>query len=92
MNGYVTPEAGEFLMLMTDEVSLPPEWETSGLWLTYAQQLAQAMADLRGRISLKHASLLVGIGSMMVEMARREREATDAAACLMDRAAKGGAS
>ncbi|WP_230629314.1 hypothetical protein [Sphingomonas sp. Leaf37] len=90
MSGYVTPEAGEMLMLMTDEVILPPDWETSGFWLTHAQQLAQLMADMRGHMSLDHAALLAAIGGMMVEMARREREASDATACLMDRAAKGG--
>ena len=79
MMGTVTPEATEFLELMLEETRLPDGWDTSGFWLTHAQQLAQFLADQRGRIPLEDAAMLVGLGGMLVEMAKREREASEEA-------------
>lgn len=76
MTDIVSPEAAEFLTLMLEETQLPADWDTSGFWLTHAQQLAQFMADQRGRISLSDAAMLLGLGGMLVEMAKREREAS----------------
>ncbi len=76
MSGIVTPEAAEMLELMLQETRLPSDWDTSGFWLTHAQQLAQFMADQRGRIPLADAAMLLGLGGMLVEMAKREREAS----------------
>ena len=91
MIGHVTPEAEEMLMLMTDGVVLPADWETSGFWQIHAQQLAQFLAGHKGELPLKDAAMLIATGGMMVKMARREREAAALAACFFDRAAKGGA-
>ncbi|KQN19433.1 hypothetical protein ASE86_13240 [Sphingomonas sp. Leaf33] len=85
MTKFVTEEAAEFLSLMQEETRLPADWDVSGFWLAHAQQLAQFLADQRGRIPFADAAMLVGLGGMIVEMAKREREATDAAACLFDR-------
>ena len=85
MTDIVTPEAAEFLTIMLEETRLPATWDTSGFWLTHAQQLAQFLADHRGRISLDNAAMLVGLGGMLVEMAKREREAGAAAARFFDR-------
>lgn len=76
MSGTVTPEAAELLTLMMDETRLPEGWDVSGFWLTHAQQLAQFLADQRGRIPFKDAAMLVGLGGMLVTMATREREAS----------------
>lgn len=91
MSSSVAPEAAEFLTLMVEETILPTDWDVSGFWLTHAQQLAQFLADHRGRMPLHDAAMLVGLGGMLVEMARREREATDATPCLIERSGKGGA-
>jgi len=72
----VTPEAAVFLDLMLNEPRLSADWDVSGFWLTHTQQLAQFLADYRGRLSLEDAAMLVGLGGMMVEMAKREREAS----------------
>lgn len=77
--GAVTPEAAEFLGLMLEETCLPDGWDTSGFWLTHAQQLTQFLADPRGRIPLEDAAMLVGLGGILVEMAQREREASQEA-------------
>ncbi|MDE1915013.1 MAG: hypothetical protein KGJ57_04990 [Sphingomonadales bacterium] len=76
----VTPEVAEFLTLMTEETCFPENWETCGLWLAQAQALAQFLADHRGKIGLSDAAMLVGLGGVLVEMAKREREAFDATA------------
>jgi len=76
MTGTITPAAAEFLDLMVNETQLPESWETSGLWLLQAQQLAQFMADHRGTVELSEAVMLLGLGGMLVEMAKREREAS----------------
>lgn len=76
MTGSVSPAAAEFLQLMLEETRLPDDWDTSGFWLTHAQQLAQFLADQRGRIPFTDAAMLVGLGGMLVEMAKREREAS----------------
>lgn len=81
----VTPEAAEFLTLMLEETRLPDGWDTGGFWLTHAQQLAQFLADHRGRIAFEDAVMLLGLGGMLVEMAKREREASDTAACYFRR-------
>ena len=84
----VSQEAAEFLTLMLEETRLPHDWDTSGFWLTHAQKLAQFIADQRGRghISLEDAAMLVGLGGMLVEMAKREREASaEAGRWLRDR-------
>lgn len=72
----VTPEAAEFLTLMLEETRLPDDWDTSGFWLSHAQQLAQFLADHRGRFPMSDAAMLLGLGGMLVEMAKREREAS----------------
>jgi hypothetical protein len=72
----VSAEAAEFLTLMLEETRLPAGWDTSGFWITHAQQLAQFLADHRGRIPFGDAAMLVGLGGMLVEMAKREREAS----------------
>lgn len=79
MRELVSPEAAEFLSIMLEETRLPDDWDTSGFWLTHAQQLAQFLADYRGRISLEDAAMLTGLGGMLVEMAKREREASGTA-------------
>lgn len=76
MTQVVTPEAAEILTIMLNETRLPAEWDVSGFWLAHAQQLAQFLANHRGKIPLDDAVMLVGIGSMLVEMAQREREAS----------------
>lgn len=86
MTGSVTPAAAEFLQIMSEETRLPADWDTSGFWVSHAQQLAQFMADHRGRIPLSDAAMLVGLGGMLVEMAKREREASaEAGRWLRDR-------
>lgn len=79
MTDAVSPEAAEFLTIMLEETRLPAEWDVSGLWLIQAQQLAQFLADQRGKIGLSDAAMLVGLGGMLVEMAKRERESSDEA-------------
>lgn len=74
-NDTTSPEASELLTLMLEETRLPDDWEISGFWLNYAQQLAQFMADQRGKIPFSDAAMLLGLGGMLVEMAKREREA-----------------
>lgn len=76
MANQVTPEAAEFLKLMLEETRLPADWDTSGFWLSHAQMLAQFMSDQRGSIPFADAAMLLGLGGMLVEMARREREAS----------------
>jgi hypothetical protein len=76
MMNTVTPEAAEFLTLMLEETRLPDDWDTSGFWLSHAQQLAQFLADHRGRFPMSDAAMLLGLGGMLVEMAKREREAS----------------
>lgn len=76
MTGHVTPEAGEMLMLMADEVILPNDWDVSGVWLNAAQNLAQFLVDHQDRVDIDGAALLVGIGGMLIVMAKREREAS----------------
>lgn len=76
---FVSPEAAEYLTLMVEETRLPDDWDVSGFWLAHAQQLAQLLADFRGRMDLKDAAMLVGLGGMLVAMATREREASAAA-------------
>jgi hypothetical protein len=85
----VTPEAAEFLTLMIEETELPDGWDVSGFWLAHAQQLAQFLADYRGSIALEDAVMLLGIGGMLVVMAKREREASEAAGDFLR--GKGGA-
>ena len=85
----VTPEAAEFLTIMLEEIRLPDDWDVSGFWLDSAQQLAQFLADHRGKISLAHAAMLTGIGGMLVVMAKREVEASAAAGAFLR--GKGGA-
>ncbi|KPF90209.1 hypothetical protein IP81_15820 [Novosphingobium sp. AAP83] len=75
MSDTVSPEAARILTLMIEETILPANWDVSGLWLDYAQQLAQYVADQRGIISMSDATMLVGLGGVLVEMAKREREA-----------------
>lgn len=72
----VSPEAAEILILMLEETRLPDDWDVSGFWLAHAQQLAQFIADQRGVISFENAVMLTGLGGMLVEMAKREREAS----------------
>ena len=79
MTGTITPAAAEFLDLMVNETQLPQDWETSGLWLAHAQNLAQFMADQRGKIEVNEAVMLLGLGGTLVEMAKREREASEEA-------------
>ena len=76
MNAAVSPEAADLLDLMLTETRLPSDWDTSGFWLAGAQQLAQFMADQRGRIHIVDAAMLLGLGGMLVEMAKRERQAS----------------
>jgi len=76
MTEMVSPEAAEFLTIMIEETKLPPDWDVSGFWLTHAQQLAQFIADNRGKFALSDAAMLVGLGGMLVEMAKRERESS----------------
>ncbi len=83
MTGTVTPEAAEFLAIMAQEVILPDDWDVSGYWLDAAQSLAQFMADHRNAISLQGASVLAGIGGMLVLMATREHEASAAAGAFL---------
>lgn len=79
----VSPEAAEILTLMIEETRLPDDWDVSGFWLTHAQQLAQFMADHRGRFPLHDAAMLLGLGGMLVAMAKREREASAAAGAFL---------
>jgi len=72
----VSPEAAEFLVIMIEETRLPEGWDVSGFWLDAAQGLAQFMADNKAHIRLDDAAMLTGIGCMLVEMAKREREAS----------------
>lgn len=76
MSDTVSPEAAVFLQIMMEETRLPDDWDTSGFWLTHAQQLAQFMADHRAAFPLADAAMLVGLGGMLVEMAKREQEAS----------------
>lgn len=75
----VTPEAAEILSIMLEETRLPADWDVSGFWLVHAQQLAQFLADHRGKLDLKDAAMLVGLGGMLIEMAKRERESSEEA-------------
>lgn len=77
MMDVVTPEAAEILSIMLEETRLPADWDVSGFWLVHAQQLAQFLADHRGKLDLKDAAMLVGLGGMLVEMAKRERESSE---------------
>lgn len=79
----VTPEAAELLTLMSEEIHLPADWDVSGFWLGAAQNLAQFLADSPGKISLEDAAMLAGIGSMLIQMAKREREACAAAGAFL---------
>ena len=79
----VSPEAAEFLTIMLEEIRLPDDWDVSGFWLDSAQQLAQFLADHRGKISLSNAAMLTGIGRMLVLMAKREVEACAAAGAFL---------
>ena len=79
----VTPEAAEVLTIMAEEIRLPDDWDVSGFWLAHAQQLAQFLADYRGKFALEDAAMLAGIGGMLVAMARREREASAAAGAFL---------
>lgn len=79
----VTPEAAEMLSIMLHEIVLPDGWDVSGFWLESAQQLAQFLADHRGKIGLEDAAMLAGIGGMLVVMAKREREASAAAGAFL---------
>lgn len=79
----VTAEAAEVLSIMTNEIRLPDDWDVSGFWLAHAQLLAQFMADQRGKIGLTDAAMLAGIGGMMIEMAKREREASAEAGAFL---------
>jgi hypothetical protein len=79
----VSPEAAEILTLMIEETRLPADWDVSGFWLTHAQQLAQFMADQRGEFPLHDAAMLLGLGGMLVVMAKREREASAAAGAFL---------
>lgn len=79
----VTPEAAELLNLMSEEIHLPADWDVSGLWLGAAQSVAQFLADSPGKISLEDAAMLAGIGSMLIQMAKREREACAAAGAFL---------
>lgn len=76
MTGSVSPQAAEFLTLMIEETVLPKDWDVSGFWLTHAQQLAQFIADNKGGFPLEDAAMLIGLGGMLVEMAKRAREAS----------------
>lgn len=82
-SSIVSPEAAEFLTLMLEKTKLPSDWDVSGFWLTSAQQLAQLLADHRGRMSLKDAAMLLGLGGMLVVMAKREREASAAVGAFL---------
>jgi len=75
----VSPEAAEFLTIMLEEIRLPHDWDVAEFWLSSAQHLAQFLADHRGKIALDDAAMLTGIGGMMVVMAKRELEASEAA-------------
>lgn len=88
-SSMVTPEAAEFLTIMLEEIRLPDDWDMSGFWLTSAQQLAQFLADHRGKIALEGAAMLAGVGGMLIGMATREREASIAAGDFLR--GKGGA-
>jgi len=79
----VTPEAAEFLTIMSEEIRLPDDWGVSGFWLSSAQELAQFLADYRGKFALEDAAMLAGIGGMLVVMARRELEASAAASAFL---------
>jgi hypothetical protein len=79
----VSPEAAEILTLMIEETRLPDDWDVSGFWLTHAQQLAQFMADHRGQFPLHDAAMLLGLGGILVVMAKREREASAAAGAFL---------
>lgn len=75
----VSPEAAEVLTIMAEGIRLPKDWDVSGFWLDSAQNLAQLLADYRGKMSLEDAAMLTSIGGMLIEMAKREREASAAA-------------
>ena len=79
----VSPEAAKMLTLMLEETRLPADWDVSGFWLTHAQQLALFLADHRGSFPLKDAAMLLGLGGILVEMAKREREASAAAGAFL---------
>ncbi|WP_010339545.1 hypothetical protein [Sphingobium yanoikuyae] len=79
----VSPEAAEILTLMIEETRLPDDWDVSGFWLTHAQQLAQFMSDHRGQFPLQDAAMLLGLGGMLVVMAKREQEASAAASAFL---------
>ncbi|QHD65742.1 hypothetical protein GS397_00755 [Sphingobium yanoikuyae] len=81
----VSPEAAEILTVMLKEIRLPDDWDVSGFWLGFAQQLAQFMADNRDKIFVPDALMLATIGGMMTIMAKREVEASDAAAVFLRR-------
>ncbi|EZP79512.1 hypothetical protein BV97_03949 [Novosphingobium resinovorum] len=83
MTDMISPEAGAFLILMLEETRLPADWDVSGFWGMHAQQLAQFLADHRGRFPLKDAAMLLGLGGMLVEMAKRESEASDEAGAFL---------
>lgn len=85
----VTPQAAEILAIMAEETRLPADWDVSGFWLAHAQQLAEFLAAHREKIPFNDAVMLVGLGGMLVEMASREREASDVAIRLV-RGGKGG--
>ena len=83
MGDAITPEAAEFLTLMIEETRLPDEWDVTGFWLAHAQLLAQFLADHRGKIALNDAAMLLGLGGMLVVMAKRELEAFAAAGAAL---------
>lgn len=84
MSDVISREAAEVLTLMLEKGEvLPADWDVSGFWLTHAQQLAQFMADHRGKFPLSDAAMLLGIGGMLVVMAKREREASAEAGAFL---------
>jgi hypothetical protein len=83
VEAFVSPEAAVFLDLMVNETRLPSDWDVSGFWLAHAQQLAQFMADHRGSFPLSDAAMLLGLGGMLIEMAKREREASAEAGAFL---------
>lgn len=77
MGSVISPEAAVVMAVIAEETTLVEGWEVSGLWLDGVQNIAQFVADMRGTIGLDDAMMLVGIGAMMLEMAKRERCAAE---------------
>lgn len=90
MKAILPPTPAEFAGYMTEAAKcLPADWDTAGAWEIHAGQLARFMCDQAGRFPAHWALVLIDLGGMLTKMAERERQATSAAACLIDRATKG---